>query len=56
MKYPGSTVSVVVNPEGKVVELINKLPMEGTGADKLLGREVFASFAGALDETWTFVY
>lgn len=56
MKYPGSTVSVVVNPEGKVVELINKLPMEGTGAAKLIGREVFASFAGALDETWTFTY
>lgn len=56
MHYPGSTVSVVVNPEGKVVELVNKLPMEGTGATKLLGREVFASFGGALDETWTFTY
>lgn len=56
MHYPGSTVSVVVNPDGKVIELINKLPMEGTGATKLLGREVFASFAGALDETWTFTY
>ena len=56
MHYPGSTVSVVVTPDGKVVELINKLPMEGTGATKLLGREVFASFAGALDETWTFTY
>ena len=56
MHYPGSTVSVVVNPEGKVVELINKLPMEGTGATKLLGREVFATFGGALDETWTFTY
>lgn len=56
MHYPGSTVSVVVNPDGKVVELINKLPMEGTGAAKFLGREVFASFGGALDETWTFTY
>lgn len=56
MKYPGSTISVLVTPEGKVVELVNKLPMEGTGAAKLLGREVFASFAGALDETWTFTY
>ena len=56
MKYPGSTISVTVTPDGKVVELVNKLPMEGTGAAKLLGREVFASFAGALDETWTFAY
>ncbi len=56
MHYPGSSISVVVNPDGKVVEIINKLPMEGTGATKFLGREVFASFAGALDEKWTFTY
>ena len=56
MHYPGSTISVAVNPDGKVVEIINKLPMEGTGATKFLGREVFASFAGALDEKWTFTY
>ena len=56
MKYPGSTISVLVTPEGKVVELVNQLPMDGTGATKLLGREVFASFGGALDETWTFSY
>ena len=56
MHYPGSTVSVVVNPDGKVVELINKLPMEGTGATKLIGKEAFASFGGALDEKWTFTY
>ena len=56
MKYPGSTVSVLVTPEGKVVELVNQLPMEGTGAAKIIGREVFASFGGALDETWTFAY
>lgn len=56
MHYPGSTISVVVNPEGKVVELINKLPMEGTGATKFLGRDAYASFGGALDEKWTFTY
>lgn len=56
MSYPGSTISVVVNPDGKVVEIINRLPMEGTGAANFLGREVFASFGGALDEKWTFTY
>ena len=55
MKYPGSTISVLVTPEGKVVELVNKLPMEGTGAAKII-KDVFASFGGALDETWTFSY
>ena len=56
MHYPGSTISVVVNPDGKVVELTNKLPMEGTGATKFLGKDAYASFAGALDEVWTFTY
>ena len=56
MHYPGSTISVVVSPDGKVVEIINKLPMEGTGATKFLGKEVFATFGGALDEKWTFTY
>ena len=55
MKYPGSTISVLVTPEGKVIELVNKLPMEGTGAAKII-KDVFASFGGALDETWTFSY
>lgn len=56
MHYPGSTISVVVNPDGKVVELYNKLPMEGRGATKFLGQDAYASFAGALDESWTFTY
>ena len=56
MHYPGSTISVVVSPDGKVVEIINKLPMEGTGATKFIGKEVYASFGGALDEKWTFAY
>ena len=56
MHYPGSTVAVTVNADGKVIEIVNKLPMEGTGATKFLGKEVFASFAGALDEKWTFTY
>ena len=56
MHYPGSTISVVVNPQGKVVELTNKLPMEGTGATKFLGKDAYASFAGALDEVWVFAY
>ena len=55
MKYPGSPVSVLVTPDGKVVELVNQLPMEGTGAAKIV-KDVFASFGGALDETWTFSY
>lgn len=56
MHYPGSTIAVTVNPDGKVIEIANKLPMEGTGATKFIGKEVFASFAGALDEKWTFTY
>lgn len=56
MHYPGSTISILVNPDGKVIELVNKLPMEGTGATKFIGKDAYASFAGALDEMWVFNY
>lgn len=57
MHYPGSTVEVTVNPEGKVVKLINKMPMTGDGTARitLLG-EGKAEFEGGLDETWEFTY
>lgn len=56
MKYPGSTVELVVNADGKVTKLVNKLPMSGFGKAKVSFFEPNATFQGALDETWTFTY
>lgn len=57
MKYPGSTVEVTVNAEGKVIKLVNKMPMVGDGTAKItLIGEGKAEFEGALDESWEFTY
>lgn len=55
MHYPGSTVSVTVDSNDKVIKLYNKLPMTGDGKASL-GLSGEASFEGALDETWEFTY
>lgn len=55
MKYPGSTVSVTVDANDKVIALKNELPMTGVGEAKA-GLTGSASFEGALNEEWTFTY
>lgn len=52
MHYPGSTVEVTVDANGKLTKLVNKLPMSGEGAVSAGS----ASFEGGLDETWVFTY
>lgn len=56
MKYPGSTVSVTVDANDKVVGLKNEMPMTGVGEAKVLGMTGSAAFQGALYEEWTFTY
>ncbi len=57
MHYPGSTVEVVVNAQGKIIKLVNVMPMTGEGMAKIpfLG-EGMAKFEGGLNETWDFTY
>ncbi len=56
MHYPGSLVEIVVNPQGKVIKLVNKMPMTGKGVAKIIGMEGMATFEGGLDESWDFTY
>ncbi len=56
MKYPGSTVEITVNADGKVTKLVNKLPMSGFGKASVAFFNPNATFQGALDESWTFTY
>lgn len=56
MHYPGSLVEIIVNPQGKVVGLVNKMPMTGKGVAKIIGMEGMATFEGGLDEKWDFTY
>ena len=57
MKYPGSSVEVTVDGQGRVIKLVNKMPMsgDGTASIKVLG-EGKAEFEGALNEVWEFTY
>jgi len=56
MKYPGSTVSVTVDSNDRVIKLYNKLPMTGAGKAGIGFAKGSADFEGALDETWEFSY
>lgn len=56
MEYPGSTVKITVNADGKVVALSNYLPMTGYGEAQITFFSGNASFEGYLDEKWTFTY
>lgn len=56
MQYPGSTISVTVDSNDKVVKLYNKLPMTGTGKASIFFASGSADFSGQLDETWDFTY
>ena len=57
MHYPSSTIEFTVdNASGKIVTLKERVPMNGDGATTILGKEGTASFEGALEENWTFVY
>ncbi len=56
MKYPGSTVEITVNADGKVTKLINKIPMSGKIGAKISFFEGDATIDGGQDETWTFTY
>lgn len=56
MKYPGSTVEITVNGDGKVTKLVNKIPMSGKIGAKISFFEGDATIEGGQDETWTFTY
>lgn len=56
MKYPGSTVTTTVNPDGKLVKLDLNLPMDGFGEAKVAWPTANASFDGGQHEVWTFSY
>ena len=56
MQYPGSTVSVTVDSNDRVVKLYNQLPMTGTGQASIFFAKGSADFSGQLDETWDFTY
>lgn len=56
MNYPGSTMQVTVDKDGRLVHLKNYLPMTGDGEAKVMGLGGSAQFEGYLNEEWTVTY
>ena len=56
MHYPGSSVTVTVDSDGRVRQLQIHLPMDGSGAAKMGFLAGTASFEGFSTQNWTFTY
>ena len=56
MHYPGSTLTLTTDTQGKVKQLEFRLPMDGSGSAKMGFLSGSASFEGVNTETWTFSY
>lgn len=56
MHYPGSTVTVTVDTQGRVRQLQLYLPMDGKGSAKMGLLSGSASFEGYSTQNWTFTY
>jgi len=56
MNYPGSTMQITVDKDGKLIHMKNHLPMTGDGEAKVFGIGGSAQFEGYLDEEWTITY
>lgn len=56
MHYPGTTVTLTVNGDGKMTNLHFNMPMDGNGSAKITFMNGSASFEGSDDEVWTFTY
>lgn len=51
-EYPGATVSVTVDKDGKAVKYHERLEMKGVGEGKALGITASGEMVGYIDETW----
>ncbi|MGN0468895.1 MAG: hypothetical protein ACI4GY_09250 [Acutalibacteraceae bacterium] len=56
MHYPGTTITLTVNTDGKITNLHFNMPMDGNGAAKITVFNGTASFEGSDDEIWEITY
>lgn len=57
MHYPGTTISITTDGEGRITNIHYVMPMDGNGSAKLaIGGGGSASFHGTDDESWTITY
>ena len=55
MKYPGATMTATVDSQGRLVKLVQNLPLEGSGSGKA-GISLTLEITGSMDGTYEFIY
>lgn len=54
--YPGATVTVTIDKNGKVVGYSEHIDMDGVGEGNAMGIDASASMEGYIDESWVIVW
>ena len=55
LNYPGATCEATVDGQGRLVKLVNKLPLDGYGTGKA-GIKATINLAGSMDAAWEMTY
>ena len=55
MRYPGATMTATVDAQGRLVKLVQKLPLEGSGTGKA-GIPLTLEISGSMDGNYEFIY
>ena len=55
MRYPGATMTATVDSQGRLVKLVQNLPLEGSGSGKA-GISLTLEITGSMDGTYEFIY
>ncbi len=56
LNYHGSTMTIIVDSEGRVTSFDVEFPMDGGGTASISFFSGSAEFEGSMDQTWTFTY
>lgn len=56
MHYPGTTITVTTDGQGRITNIHYVMPMDGNGSARALGMNGSATFHGSDDENWTITY
>ncbi len=54
--YPGATIDITIDAQGRVVKYHEHMPLNGVGGGKMGFMSANATLEGYLDETWTIQY
>lgn len=56
LHYPGATLTATVDGQGRLVKLVQQLPLEGSGSGKAAFISVDLQLSGSMDGNYEFIY